>query len=178
MAGQFNRRCAEAAAAIRAGSLRQPPDVSQVSARSYEPLARMNELGFLTIDSQEGQTDERAYVSGFLPAARAHALAEALNCGGDKVGIVLQPCAKEARSRVALTRDRHGRASTNMPLYMRTSLYEQLRAQALPRGGPDVLLVECFDPRWGRRAFAKRGLFADVLAALDGSAENTRVEQQ
>lgn len=178
-ASSFRRRCADMASHIRRGGLREQDDVSQVLPRSYEPLACINELGMLTIDSQDGQTDERAYVMGLMPAARAHAFAEALNCASDKVAVVLQPCSREMRSRVALTRF-NGSGITNLPLYLQTREYNFLVTSdgygGLPRGA-DVLVLECFDPVWARRAYARRGLFADIIAALTTTVHTVRTGQ-
>lgn len=96
----------------------------------------------------------------------------ALNCAGDKVGVVLQPCAAERRSRIALTRH-NGRGVTSLPLYMSAREHRFLVTHAgwgrLPSGS-DVALLECFDPVWQRKAWSARGLirlFGEVLETLE-----------
>ena len=105
-----------------------------------------------------------------MEVSKAHAFAEALNCGSDKLAVVLQPCPKELRSRIAVTRHM-GKGVTNSPLYIHKKEYTFLKTDyaGLPSGA-DVLLVECIDTHWERKAFCKRGgLFGDIIAVLLGS---------
>jgi len=140
-----------------------------VTKRSFEPLAQINDLGLLTIDSQDGQKNERSYVSGFME------FTEALNCSTDKMAFVLQPCPKRLRSRIAVTRH-NGKGVTNAPLYIQTKEYTFLKTDyAGLAANADVLLVECIDMRWEREAYSKRGgLFGDIITALSGPTPPTR----
>lgn len=171
----FARRCTEMATDIRNGSLYSDDNVSQVTKKSFEPLAQINDLGFLTIDSQDGQKNERAYVSGFMEPPMAHAFTEALNCSTDKLAIVLQPCPKELRSRIAVTRH-NGKGVTNTPLYIQNKEYTFLKTDyaGLPKDA-DVLLVNCIDTHWERKAYSKRGgLYGDIITTLHGPTPPTR----
>ena len=163
----FSQRCIDMAKDIRSGGLYSDENVSQVKKKSFEPLAQINDLGYLTIDSQDGQKDERAYVAGFMEASQAHAFAEALNCGSDKLAVVLQPCPKEIRSKIAVTRHL-GKGVTNAPLYIDNKEYNFLKTDyAGLRKDADVLLLECIDTQWERKAYSKQGgLFDDMLHAL------------
>jgi hypothetical protein len=172
---------------VRAGGLKSAEDVSQVHPASYEPLARMNELGLVTIDSQDACTPEgrpepteRAYVAGFMRRARAERFVEAFNTRTDKVAVLLLPAKvllssvgmRPIRSAIPVTVGASsGRAVTRSPLYLDAREYAFLKTRPDVGGlgaSEDAVLVECIDPAWGRPANRKRGgLFREVVAVLE-----------
>lgn len=169
----FANVCAKSAVNIRAGSLRSDPTYSQVKPNSYEPLAKMNDLEFLTCDSQDGQQDERSYVDGFMKTNRVRKFCENVNMETDKIAFVLQPCPRDMYSHITVTR--HGKLG-NRKSETRTFLYNKQSTLAFLRrdAGVDpndntIVFVCCIDPRWERVAYGRNGLFGDVVRALQTS---------
>eukprot|EP00741_Cyanophora_paradoxa_P001543 tig00000492_g1494.t1 len=165
----------EAAALIRAGGLRiEDDEYSQVEPASYEPLARINELGLVTFDSQDARPSagdtERPYVEGFMLPGAAEAFVDAFNASTDKVALLLHPSSDHAwASRVIVTRRGDGHPESWQQLRIDPESYAwQQRRMGLRPGGS--LLVACIDPKWGRRATGPGGLFGDVVRVLEGLA--------
>jgi hypothetical protein len=117
----------------------------------------MNDLGFLTIDSQVGTKNERAYVCGFLHEVRAKPFVNYLNAHSNFVAFA--PVQSNTRSPIMVTRSSEGKGQTWCPIGL-----EQKDIAFLANGLRDVSLVECFDPEWGRNA--KTALFPSVINAL------------
>jgi hypothetical protein len=167
----FAAAAAAAADFIARGGLRADAGDSQVAAEAWPALAAINRAGLLTFDSQGGADSaherQRAYVDGFLPAARAQAFVDAVNQHSDKVALLLRPVGAEWRdSHVVVTVARDGRPQSFLPLYMDDGTYAMNRRTAGLAPDDPALLVAAFDPVWGRRAAGRGGLFKDVLAAL------------
>lgn len=181
----FEARCAEMAAAIRAGLLVRDADAgfSAIHPRAHAALAEMNDAGLLTFDSQSGDdASERAYVDGVMPVARARRFSAALNMGGDAVCIVLAPDVPEGTEwhTIPVTRRRDPQtgaweSETRLPLYLEARGARFEVNDALGRRGArrrdtdvgDLRIVASFDARWGRDAMAPQGgLFPQVLRAL------------
>jgi hypothetical protein len=96
-------------------------------------LAAINDLGCVTIDSQEGKSKtERAYVDGFMSRPHAIAFVDSFNMRTNMVALALLPSGAAAgamarprhfRSAVVVTRDTGSRggaaaaAVTRLPLY-------------------------------------------------------------
>lgn len=166
MDARFAQRCAKAARDIRGGSLKGAPDASQVGERSWEDLARINDAGLLTFDSQAGASDtERAYVDGVMPMPAAARFVDALNRAGRFVGIVLEPSGDTFGGRIPLTRTRDGaKTATAVPVYMEDHQYRFLFP--FKTASDRFKIVVCFDPCWGAPGYSPRGLFREVHRQL------------
>ena len=155
--------CKRAAKLIRGGSLHEDSDVSQVEKNSYEWIARINDLGFLTCSSQDGQIDERAFVHGFMTLVRARELTHRLNCSSDKIFIVLQPSPR-MESIIPLTKV-HLKGCTNIHLY--DDMIPSDRQEAGIDPSTRCVKVIAIDAVWSRKAYGKRGLWHDLVLALE-----------
>jgi hypothetical protein len=168
MSTSFAAICRDASDWIKHGGLKDDDDASQVENESFPWLAKINALGFLTVDSQDGQSSqnyaERAYVYGFMKTSKAFALVEKLNNTSDKVCIVIQPCQEWKKSHIPLTQSR-GVTHTSLPLYTDTSI-PFLKNNAGIAHVIHVSFVFAFDPLWSRKAYGKHGLWRDVVRAL------------
>lgn len=166
----FDEVAAKTAEMIQAGGLRVGAEYSQVSYKCFAQLADINRLGFVTIDSQEGLRDERAYVTGFVQPGRAERFVERLNVSGDMVALVLRPNARYVPdTNIAVTRQKQT-AVTKIPLLNSKADINGLQKEAGIAKSQKVLLVDCFDPKWGRKAYATDGVFAAVISALHRTA--------
>jgi len=173
----FPERCIQNAVFIRSGGLVEDENASQIATDLHETLAQMNESGFATFDSQEGHDTpdtERAYVTGFVPAGIARAFIERFNCSTDFVACIHLPCDVSPSSPftygggIPATRERFGGPScTRLPFYGYTqSHYMSLKKINGIESGEDIVIIECFDPVWGRRTTGTYGLFPAVLQFL------------
>lgn len=167
MTDAFVCQCTAAAQNIRGGGLIGERDVSQVKPQSFMPLARINEAGFLTVDSQDGQVGERSYVAGFMPTSRAHVFVDTFNTSTNMIAVLLPVCKQHVRARIALTRSRDGSVETALPLHVDAGDQRVLRRAAGLSQSERVSLVECIDPVWERKAYnPTHGLFSAILNTL------------
>jgi len=120
----FPERCVQNAVFIRSGGLVEDENASQVATDLHETLAQMNESGFATFDSQEGQDTERAYVTGFIPTGIARAFIDRFNCCTEFVACIHLPCDVSPSSPleygggIPATRERFGGPPcTRLPFY-------------------------------------------------------------
>ena len=162
----FEERCKDAGDKIMKGSLREPPDVSQVSTKSYNILSKINKLGLLTFDSQEGCKNERSYVAGYMLRDNALKFVDILNCRTDKIAIVLHPSGTWERSRIALTKTSDNVVESSLHVFMNRKGHLGLRQSLGLLMSWDVVLLECIDPKWGRKAYGLNGLFTQVAEHL------------
>jgi hypothetical protein len=164
----FDARAKEAAKWIREGGLKLSKNSSQVSKKCWAILADINECGMITVDSQEGRKDERAYVHGFMKPERAKVFVEMLNCSSKYVSVLLIPCkiGKDlVYSTIAMTRKTKNEAYTRLPLFEPNSTFEFLKKNGkIPLD--DSVFVCAFDPVWGRETTNKKGLYPIVLKCL------------
>jgi hypothetical protein len=144
--------------------LKDDDDVSQVESDSFPWLAKINALGWLTVESQDGQFEERAYVDGFMKTSKAFKMVEKLNTSSDKVCIVIQQCDEWKKSYIPLTQIR-GVTQTRQPLYTDTAI-PFLKENAGVGHVKHLSYVFAFDPQWSRKAYGKNGLWRDVVRAL------------
>lgn len=177
-----------AADAIRGGSLLFEPieEWSQVHHSAWEFLAKINELGLITFNSQDSieavdgsvKSYERSYVEGLMPPDEAMKFCEIMNLFTDKVAyfnaakldddtknseIILRPeiivTARSApRNRIQRG---YGLQLDHKPIMI--SYFKQ--SVHVPEDIP-VLVVSVFDPKWGRPARYRNGLFTDIIKAL------------
>ena len=160
---------------IRSGGLDAGPGNSQMPPDTWRSLARLNDLGMVTIDSQPGEdSSERAYVDGFMLEEHALRFVEAMNCDGDKVAVLVRPSPEWQRSNIVLTRLNKRHSVTRLPLYVDGPTYTELKTQFDGQGSGagidadvNAVLVCVFDPTWGRHCNAKPdGLFPCILRVL------------
>ena len=172
------------AAFIRNGGLVLSDDYSQIDKQAFEQLAKMNELGFITNDSQSGECErwnyegksgmnkERAYVAGFMEKSKAQKFANELNHISDFLGIVLSPTRDIiSNGNIPLTQsivDGKYTHETNAFMYMPKIIIEgEKKNSKIPKKlRSEVMIVYCIDMKWCRKAYSKKGLFASVINAL------------
>lgn len=160
----FAAKCRAASEWIQNGGLKEEYDVSQVEKESYTWLSEINRKGWLTIESQDGQSDERAYVGGFMKTKKAFEIVDRLNNTSDKILIILHPCNEWKRSYIPLTRH-NGKTVTRQPIYTDTSI-PMLKQHAGIAHIKNVCFVIAIDPTWNRKAYASHGLWKDVIRCL------------
>lgn len=154
---------------IAAGGLKADPMASQTGEAAWPLLAEINAAGMLTNDSQPGETDERAYVAGFLPdEATAIRFVDYVNMHTDKVALIL-PGLPQWRSRpITVTRAPGGKSESRIPLGLEDhSIRFERKTSGLDGDADGILVVYVFDPVWERNAVRGRdALFPQVLHAL------------
>ena len=175
---------------IRSGGLAMPKDWDQVDPASFALLADINDAGMLTTNSQDAIEPlpvQRAYVDGLMLPAQARAYIKWLNVNTDMVAFassMLYSDNSRATSEVfkslpglgiAVTRTREGAAKGE---WLRTTSVMPAVANSWGRAAfemravfgllpsKDVVNVTSFDPKWGRSAVSKDGLFPAVVRAL------------
>lgn len=97
-----------------------------------------------------------------------------VNMRGDKVAFYLRPVEEEKpgdfHTTFTVTRGKCKETEewisrTRLPLY--TTTYEsQMKREHHLRPDFPVVIVCIFDPKWGRAAWSRNGLFGDILKAL------------
>jgi hypothetical protein len=138
----------------------------QVSTPSHEWLAKINERGLLTVNSQDGQTHERAYVWGYMPLNHAHLFIDMLNCFCDKMCLLIRPCDNGSPSWIPMTRW-DGKGVANTWLYDdKLTLDSEKEVHNIPLN-INLGFVVVIDPTWERKAYNKGGLWPDIIAGLD-----------
>ena len=183
MGEKWLAECRKRAQWIRDGGLVLPPDEdgvlsSQVDERGHELLAQINQLGFITADSQEGQgtkrtlNRERAYVHGWLPKASLERFLTAVNQTSGVVAWAVSPVGSypsEANHVTSLpvTLARSGKVETRTPMLgTAEEIAEQAKLAKLGRFKGSIAMVDVVDAQWGRLAFQPGGLFMVVRDAL------------
>ena len=182
---QMNKKwieeCQKRAKWIRDGGLVLPSEdgvlFSQVDERGHELLAQINQLGFITADSQEGQgtkrtlVRERAYVHGWLPKASLERFLTAVNQASGVVAWAVSPVGSypsEANvTSLPVTLARSGKVETRVPMLgTAEEIAEQAKLAKLGRFKGSIAMVDVVDAQWGRLAFQPGGLFMVVRDAL------------
>jgi hypothetical protein len=151
---------------------------SRVDAKAHAVLADINELGFITVDSQEGDAkkSERAYVNGYVRTSIVEKLLETINRAEGVVAWGYTPVpshAFRAVSAIPVTySERDGRPATRLPtVATRSELHSMKRADLPAALADDATMVQVMDAVWGRLAFRKGGLFPIVKQALVRTGE-------
>lgn len=176
----FEGACKRMAVYIRGGGLSVDAEWDQVKPKMWEPLALINEGGYLTVDSQDAicTTTQRAYVEGIMRLDHAKVFVARFNMAGDKVALVQTLVEDDAGIPwipVPVTRrkvDGVWAAKTNCPLFgnLRESVrYRQFEGGFKPKKNErrmEFVNVDCFDPVWGRSALVRDGLLHCMLSAL------------
>lgn len=179
----------DAAKSIREGSLLVEPieKWAQVHRSSWEPLAKINDLGLITFSSQDAITAEtgrinpyeRPFIEGIIPTERAEEFVQKLNIFTDKVAYRhasrLEPGMKLSEQliqpSIVVTRwpgEDRSYFQRGMALHLdnKKRALDKFKEQFHVPDEIDVTVVSMIDPKWGRPARSKRGLFADVMKAL------------
>lgn len=168
------------------GGLKEPKDVSQIDPKAFPLLAKMNERGYITFDSQSGETKvykdksnktekevERAYVAGFMEKEFAKEFEQQFNLKTDFYCIAIIPT-KDIfpYGYTPVTKVERGAQTkhvTRSPTYIDVKTIEVLVKQTkLPKQlTKNMVLVECIDMKWGRKAYQKNGLFTSIVEVLN-----------
>jgi hypothetical protein len=159
-------------------------------------LIDVNKLGLMTVESQLGvigektaqgqQYFERAYLSGFMPAARAKAFLTAMNLTTDKICVaaaVLPNGRDVSLHRVTVTKtllpSGQWQSHTRWcPFYPRNRYLFQAKTAGLSHRlvegtTPKVVLIEMMDAKWGRESTAPvDGLLWQVHAVLTAMSKS------
>lgn len=181
----FSSRLVDTAAFIRSGGLVDDVQNSQTHSSAHEWLAKMNDAGLLTFDSQSGDDiTERAYVSGIMPVDAARAFSEHMTITTDYVSMITRGVDPSTPwEAITVTRDQNPRGDmfsfTRLPLYMdhRSYAFEVRNALRVHEGisTDGYVIVSCFDPKWGRFAWNDEnvgndgGLYPSVVRSLTSS---------
>lgn len=142
-------------------------------------LKKMNELGFLTIESQAGKKVkkyniiEKAYVKGFMKKQNAEKFIKYLNIYKDKIAFIIYPVDNNidippifdipltiTKNKNSITIDTH--ISTIIP----KSVFNMYLKETKISNKEDVVLIFCYDNKWNRLADKPDGLFTEILQAL------------
>lgn len=145
--------------------------------KSLKYLIKINKLGFITFDSQEGlynkkyDIDERAYVIGFMPKKQAIEFNKNFNIKSDKICLIIQTYdgidAKAIESQYDVPVTRQGsQVHTHHSLIYPKDLVKQERKQFGISSKMNMLIVLCIDPKWHRKAASENGLYNDIINSL------------
>lgn len=151
---------------IRKGGLIEQKDYSQIEKRAHEPLAQMNELGFITTDSQCGSVkEERAYVDGFMKKDRAIKFIENFHVQTNMLAMAVHIGEYDPLYTIPVTVSKQKKALTKFPFVLeKRNIDNIMKYVKLPSNlQSDVVLVSCIDPVWGRNC---KYLFVEVLKML------------
>lgn len=172
---EFDHQAARMAEFIRKGGLNAGPGWSQVKPMSYEPLAKINDQGMITVNSQDGIAEHfdgrtfemRPYVYGFMKRDHASEFVSRFNMYTDMVAMLLGPVRSMDRwirdnSYIIMTRVKDSEYyGAPIPVYWRPSGYEEDKTHRRIGAGlsasNDAVMVMCFDPKWNRRATNSKG---------------------
>lgn len=151
-------------------------------------LTKINEMGFLTLESQGGheitgshiqtgkpfETRERAYLMGFMPEKKAAEFIKMMGLFSDKNVINIFPVEDDMniprRFDIPLTTTHY---ENDNIIYTSTStilpriIWEQYREEARLNKSEKVVYLLCWDSKWCRNASARCGLFNDILKSLE-----------
>lgn len=129
--------------------------------------------------------EERAYVSGFMQPDKARNFIEYINTYTDKVAFIIynEPSDEFYNlfisttyiPSIALTISGSSKSPNNIPMSINSKTFPVLPSKIIESEKEQLNLhiqdqleyVECFDPLYGRLATSNRGLYNDVLNALE-----------
>jgi hypothetical protein len=186
----FAKACARAAENIKKGSLLPVHKNSMaVSTSSFDNLSGINKLGLLTINSQNGEKNERAYIRGFMNKVAGAALIHEINLSSSSLVAFQELCVPDNRwsndhntyTPICVTRYKSRAFTTIVPFMDEGQMAPMARGarygQANEQGGkyqraheatlkskdrkmdPSLIFVTVFDPQYGRDANGVDGLF-------------------
>lgn len=155
-------------------------------------LRKINQKGFLTVNSQAGirstgrsqidgpdfgkpyETNERAYLLGFMLEAEAAEFLKKMSLSTDKNAIFVPFCDDSIyiprELDIPLTVSKVGankeKIVTHMSIALPESVWNSYRKQARINKSEKVVFLLCWDTKWNRNASSSHGLFTDVLKML------------
>ena len=140
-------------------------------------LKEINFYGFITLESQAGQTkktknyvyNEKAYIIGFIEESKAEKFIKHLSLNTDKVAFLIYVVDNSynipARFDLPLTTE-NDKIVTHMSTIIPRSVFDMYRKEIKINKSEKIVLIECLDPIFNRDAKKKDGLFVDVLKTL------------
>lgn len=144
---------------------------SQSNKKSVTDLIEMNKKGYITIDSQNGTKKnpiiERAYVLGFMKNKKAlefkkNFIFSGFNC------IIVVPVKDEnipPQYDIPLTIE-HDKIITHMSSVIPIKYMKFEMKNIGLNTKEDVLMVLCYDTKWGRNASKNNGLYKAIVKYL------------
>jgi hypothetical protein len=150
-----------------------------------EILQKINGLGYITNESQAGhkrrgdgyQTNERAYITGFMLETNATGFIKKIAIATDKIAMFLPKCGEDVyvpgnldipvtitsrsteKEPITIT-------NTHISNALPTSVWNQFRQELHIDAREKIVFIVCWDPKWNRNASGRQGLFTDVHRVL------------
>jgi len=159
-------------------------------------LQKIVKEGMITENSQEGtisksfnkeskmfyKIKERAYLSGFMKHAKSFKFVDWINTYTDKVAFIpaivpknIDTSIRKNTTSIAVTigtssktqiSENNYTKETSMPQYLDEETFHNIKKNSNIKKDENVYLICIFDPKYGRLASSKDGLYSDVLKAL------------
>lgn len=145
-------------------------------------IKQINELGYLTIDSQAGNLTEgklrsginftimeKSYVQGFMPADKASKFVKLMNIVTDKIALVIPTSEDNLSASFDIPLTMTISDSVEINTHMSTAIPPYLMAEYKKELGitsTDAVLVLCYSNVWNEHASSRNGLFKVVKKTL------------
>lgn len=182
---------------MKGGLVEEGPTAEQVHRSSWKYLARINEKGLITTNSQDAvdahtgevKDYERPYVVGLMQFEMAKLFVDRINLNRDDIVAMIadtlpkgqgnRPDGSWKSAQIAVTRRfneetgewfRSAQMSVHEPAEMIEAFTELF---SLPRN-VTWIPVQIFDTKWGRPARSKNGLYKAILKALNSESHHRR----
>lgn len=152
-------------------------DEDKTMLKFLEILKQINFYGFITLESQSGQTkksknyvyNEKAYIIGFIEESKAEKFIKHLSLNTDKVAFIIHIVDNSfnipAKFDIPLTIE-NDKVVTHMSTIIPQSVFDMYRKEIKINKSEKIVLIVCIDPNFNRNAKKKNGLFIDVLKTL------------
>lgn len=156
---------------------------AQTTLKSIKILQKINQLGFITNDSQEGVIEtgtisespspkkrkkyvikERAYVTGFMKRNQSKEFVDRMNSLTDKIAFIID-INKNTDNYIAVT-TQNNVPFTKIFLNLNIKTFNFIKSEAYLDKDEEVDCVACIDPVYGRLATSKDGLYKDIIKSL------------
>lgn len=153
--------------------------------RHMKILSQINEMGFITIESQAGNTihgkrdgkpysiSERSFVSGFMLQSQAINFIALMATQTDKNAMYIPVVSENAPLPSALdipvtvtNRAGMNEITTHFSSAIPQSVWTMFRKQAHINKNEKIVFIFCWDSLWNRDASGSTGLFTDVVKIL------------
>ena len=155
--------------------------------KHMELLKNINQLGFLTENSQAGRSrkgvrdgkryeiKERAYLSGFMIEDHAKEFIKSMGILTDKNAVFVPVCCDDVIIPASLdlpvtitTKQGETSVTTHVSMALPKEVFDFLKKQVKLDKREKVVYILCWDTKWSRNAGSSTGLFNDVLKVLKG----------
>jgi hypothetical protein len=161
--------------------LQRIKDEDERMLKYLEILKKINENGFITLESQAGQSrktkdytiNEKAYIIGFVEESKAENFIKQLSLNSDKIAFIVYTVDDKfdipAKFDIPLTIEKKNneiKVVTHMSTIIPKSLLDIYKKEIKINKSEKVILLLCFDPKFNRDAKKKDGLFIDVIKSL------------